>query len=496
MYASAPVQTLMASRRQLLFAACFFALPFLLWQLASLGEEYSLPGAHLWPKPFCSVTVSTAEGDVVVSAPQTRNHVAVASTFGFHHDVYMAVVWTLQRVMDRSSAGGSVEVYAPQPFGFEFQTIVDTLQLYRGEVKNPDDLIDDINRNTGDGGIDMVVLGTCEFDLRGGPWVEELLSAWDARDDAHKFMLVCIVHNIIDDTWQRSIPAWSRRNAIRILPISGHVAAAFRRSFLISADSPDASIRSAGYEYIPVDVHVPVLDVPLSKDHQSSRILSDAVIQGSFSTDRRDYLEIFSELKESLARDPTTWGYLPLAADDASYIVDTSLADPPFRLFLVGSGYLEIPHELENIIFIRNGLNYSDFYALMSTMDICVPAFSPHNGYYDSQASSTFAMAVECNVPILVTERIKNSYTYVNDDRAVVTRPAAMREVEALRALRSRDASYFLHRTGIPLDTPTAHAAEAMMHLGWVRSEEEFRSFKQDIWKANDRVVERLLRDM
>jgi hypothetical protein len=99
-------------------------------------------------------------------------------------------------------------------------------------------------------------------------------------------------------------------------------------------------------------------------------------------------------------------------------------------------------------------------------------------------------------VPLLVTERIKKTYTYVNDDRAVVTRPAAMREVEALRALRSRDASYFLHRTGIPIDSPTGHAAEAMLRLGWVRSEEESRAFKQEIWRANDRVVERLLRDM
>jgi len=343
----------------------------------------------------------------------------------------------------------------------------------------------------------LVVLGTCEVDLRGG-WSEDLLSAWDARDAAHKFKLVCIVHNVDDSNWQRSITEWARRRAIRILPISEHVAAAFRQSFLLSADSPDASIRLAGYEHIHIDVHVPVLDIPIAVDHKPSRILSDAVVQGTFFSDRRDYLEIFAELKESLLRDPKVWGYLPLAEEDpdASYAVDTTLADPPFRLFLVGSGYLEIPHELKNMVLIRAGLNYSDFYALMSDMDICVPAFSGGPGYYEAQASSTFAMAVECNVPILVTERIKAAYTYVNDDRAVVTRPAAMREVEALRALRSGDASFFLHRTGIPLDSATAQAAEGMVRLGWVRSDEDFQSFKQDIWKANERVVERILRDV
>lgn len=46
-----------------------------------------------------------------------------------------------------------------------------------------------------------------------------------------------------------------------------------------------------------------------------------------------------------------------------------------------------------------------EFYALMSEMDICVPAFSTQSadhGYYEAQASSTFAMAVECNVRCLI----------------------------------------------------------------------------------------------
>ncbi|KAJ6623988.1 hypothetical protein B0H10DRAFT_1785286 [Mycena sp. CBHHK59/15] len=372
--------------------------------------------------------------------------------------------------MGQNRSGGTVEVYAPLPFAFEFQKVVETLQLYHGEVKDPEALISDLNSNVGDGGIDMVILGTCEVDLRYGPWQEDLLAAWDARDSAHKFKLACIVHN--DVAWQHSIIEWSRRSAIRILPISEHVAVAFRRSFLISADSTDASIRSAGYEYIPIDVHVPVLDIPLAKDPQPSLILSDAVIQGSFSADRRDYMHIFAELIESLSRDPKVWGYFPLGPENASYTVDTALPDPPFRLFLVGSGYLEIPSELENIV--------PDFYALMSQMDICVPAFS-ESGYYDVQASSTlqWRSSATC-VPILVTERIKAAYTYANDDRAVVTRPAAMREVEALRALRSRDVSHFLHANGIPSDSPIGHAAASMMRLGWMRSTTEFRGSRRE----------------
>jgi hypothetical protein len=39
----------------------------------------------------------------------------------------------------------------------------------------------------------------------------------------------------------------------------------------------------------------------------------------------------------------------------------------------------------------------AEFYELMSQMDVCVPAFAEF-GYYRMQASSTFAMAVQCNV--------------------------------------------------------------------------------------------------
>ncbi|KAJ7859134.1 hypothetical protein B0H14DRAFT_3630747 [Mycena olivaceomarginata] len=377
----------------------------------------------------------------------------------------MSLVWTLERVMGRSPTGGVVEVYAPNGFDHGFQTIVDLLGLHHGDNRHSDELIEAINSNMSDGGIDLVVLGTCEF-----WWFQSMacntFGCMGARDAAHKFQLVCIVHHVQDlQWWQHWVTQWSRRNAIRILSISEHVAAAFRRAFVINADSLDATMRLAGYEHIRVDAHVPVLDIPV----------------GSFASDRLEYLVIFADLKESLAHDPKVWGYLSLGAeDDASYIFDTTLPDPSFRLFLIGSGSLEIPQELKNMVLIRDDLNYPEFYNLMSNMDICLPAFRGDNEYYEEQASSTFAMAVECNVPILVPERIKNLYTYVDDDRAVVTRPAAMREIEAVRTLLTRDTT----------------GAASMLKLGWMQSAGESRAFKEQIWRADDRVVERMLRDL
>jgi hypothetical protein len=91
---------------------------------------------------------------------------------------------------------------------------------------------------------------------------------------------------------------------------------------------------------------------------------------------------------------------------------------------------------------------------------------------------------------------MRASYTYVDDDRAIVTRPAAMHAVEALRALCSGDASYFFQWSGISRDLAVVHGVDDMMRLGWRRLEGEFRAFKQGIWSTNDLVLERLLRDM
>ncbi|KAJ7312333.1 hypothetical protein DFH08DRAFT_897285 [Mycena albidolilacea] len=477
----------MLSGRALILTALF-----LICQFVFLNQRCSPP------EPGGSSCPAIVSEDGTHPSIQKRHRVAVATTYGVHMDVYMSLVWTLQRVMDRSQTGGTVEVYAPFPFIFDFRTVVETLRLYRGEVKKPDALIDAINHNMGAGGIDMVVLGTCEIDLR-SPWGESLLSAWDARDHDHKFKLICIVHNGPETSPQKTIEDFSRRNALRILPISEHVAATQRRSFLTRADSLDVSVRSAGYEHIPIDVHVPVLDIPAAVDKSPLRILSNVVIQGNFAHERRDYRNLFNDLLRSLSEDPKVWGYLPLDGENATYVVDTALrvAGSPFRLFFVGSGTaIQIPQELENIVLIRSRLNYVDFYAFMSTMDISLPVFPANNAYYDAKASSTFAMAIECNVPILVTTRIRTSYKHVDDDRAVVTRPAAMREVDALRALRTQDASNFLQRTGNSWDPATVQAVENMMRRGWVRSEEDFHAVKQNIWTANDRVVERLLGDI
>jgi hypothetical protein len=111
-----------------------------------------------------------ALGDEVLSAnplalqsiSQTHRNVVVASAFGAHFDVYMTVAWTLKRIMVKER--GNLQVYAPTPFLFNFQEVVDRYGLYKGEIQDPNDLLGDIKSGGHDGGIDLVILGTCEIE--------------------------------------------------------------------------------------------------------------------------------------------------------------------------------------------------------------------------------------------------------------------------------------------------------------------------------------------
>ncbi|KDR85772.1 hypothetical protein GALMADRAFT_386332 [Galerina marginata CBS 339.88] len=174
--------------------------------------------------------------------------------------------------------------------------------------------------------------------------------------------------------------------------------------------------------------------------------------------------------------------------DSRSYVPDTNLEHPPFRLHLVGNGNIDIPDELKNLIVFHTGLNYTEYYHLMGGMDV--------------QASSTIAMCMEVDLPILGLQQLREAYTHIDDDRITITRPAVMSEVDALKALRTGDSSSFLasdpSHSGITLGSHpgTRKAVEEMMQAGWIRSKEGIEACKQNTWTVNEMVVKRILRDI
>lgn len=96
---------------------------------------------------------------VVAEESVKRKHIAIASVFGFHFDVYMALAWTLERILDKVP-DSELQVFA-DPFYYGFQSVVDGLGLYHGPRNNREDFIPYLRNNPA---LDMVVLGTCEVE--------------------------------------------------------------------------------------------------------------------------------------------------------------------------------------------------------------------------------------------------------------------------------------------------------------------------------------------
>ena len=218
--------------------------------------------------------------------------------------------------------------------------------------------------------------------------------------------------------------------------------------------------------------------------------------------------------------DSQTWGYRSADDGSPSLVEDTSLSNP-FKLHLVGHGWLDVPEELKNVVVFHNDLGYREFYDVMASMDLCLPALNPSYGYFWSTASSTVVMCSQVNVssmksmascslsnlihvqtPMLVTQRFRKAYSYLDDDRVLVTHPAVMSEVDAIKALRTQDASEFLSSdpSGLGLvmgsHAGVRMAVESMLRHGWVRPKSGFEGWKAGVWARNDAVMARILSDL
>lgn len=110
--------------------------------------------------------------------------------------------------------------------------------------------------------------------------------------------------------------------------------------------------------------------------------------------------------------------------------------------------------------------------------------------------------AMDMQTPMLVTQRFRDSYSFIDDDRVLVTHPAVMSEIDAIKALRTGDASDFLASdpsgSGLTMGSHAGvrHAVEDMLHKGWVRSKSDFEEWKQDVWAGNDDALVRILSDI
>ncbi|KAG9022344.1 hypothetical protein FRB95_014926 [Tulasnella sp. JGI-2019a] len=444
---------------------------------------------------------------------QPRRHVAIATSFPPHFEVYMPIAWTVSKLLPKSPRG-TVQVYHNSgKFNDGYEKILQRTGMYDTEMggngqglkKALEALIADVASNSlfdedGDVGamIDMIVFGTCEFDLE--RWNDALLRIWDSRPADQKFKIVCMVHNGRGaENWlPKYAPEWAARESLRIVTIAEHVAEYFSKYVHNLADRPEP-FRSSLFEHVAVDVHYPVAPwAPIqASEHRfpDTKGLAHVAIMGNLWPNRREYLQWFEDLLASLKKDPSRWGYLPLVSTTSSYEPDLSSPLTPFKLHLVGSdGQVQIPNILKNVVEHNDALEYSEFYALIGSMDVIIPAYvqDENVGYYTAQSSSAVHTSVQLNVPILGTHRMRNSYKYINDDRLLITRPQALREVETILALRTGSTNHILNRHN---STRLMQEVDEMIRLGWKRPLSGFLNLKKELWKRNEQVIWSMLTD-
>ena len=121
-------------------------------------------------------------GDSKASAPTDdpppfrHKHVAFATDFGAHFDVYMAFVKTVHDVLSQDSESypdWSIQVFDGVPFGHGFSDVVDRIDLYQGPYRPTNELVD-VMRYDGVHGleeenkagkiVDLLIFGTCEIE--------------------------------------------------------------------------------------------------------------------------------------------------------------------------------------------------------------------------------------------------------------------------------------------------------------------------------------------
>ena len=156
----------------LLLISCFFLAfftlerewtPYLREPESPFSDQRTLydEAAHAPSIPAEPDLPTTLSLNTSTSGSIVRQHIVVASSFPHHFDVFLAVVWSLERVLS-SLPQSRVRVFA-EPFDYGFQDIVVNLGLYSGQRQGSADFLPFLRSDNGRS-VNLVVLGTCEIE--------------------------------------------------------------------------------------------------------------------------------------------------------------------------------------------------------------------------------------------------------------------------------------------------------------------------------------------
>lgn len=177
-------------------------------------------------------------------------------------------------------------------------------------------------------------------------------------------------------------------------------------------------------------------------------------LQGNYEPTRRNFTHVFeglAEIKGMLApKAELTTSENDFADSEIGFIPSVSV-----RLHMVGSGTRPpVPEEVADIVTFDEKLNFTDFYATLSHMSAILPAFADED-YFTLKASSSVPAALIAGAPIIASQKMLASYSYLEEAAAwvigenqtdfdviweVVKAPAWQRDekVENAKALRKK----------------------------------------------------------
>ncbi len=168
---SRPSDSRMASRRLPTYGVAAALTLGILWLLSysfsSLGSsDYTGIGRSHFNQAQAEFEASHPPTTPHDPAPALRRrNITFASSFVYHGDVYMTLAKSMGDIFDAEDVPGQINVFA-QPFPFGFEEVVEDLHLWthRGVRAQHDDFIPFLNAETGDGGVDLIILGTCQYE--------------------------------------------------------------------------------------------------------------------------------------------------------------------------------------------------------------------------------------------------------------------------------------------------------------------------------------------
>ncbi|WVQ95756.1 hypothetical protein IAU59_002855 [Kwoniella sp. CBS 9459] len=320
--------------------------------------------------------------------------------------------------------------------------------------------------------IDLTIHISCDHAFWNWPKNKPAYEAMKANENME---VVCMLHeleNLKDDeriSWEKAMS----QGRLTYLTLSKHVKTFLRSEVLKWADK----YREVRWGKVAVEEFVPIfpvdpaslpdsetVDVSAHFPKSSEKIPSRLAILGNIQTWRRNYNPIIKDLHQALQADPALWGYEPLSTSvvNATYQPSRDATRPPVSLHFIGSlapsSKLEIPDSMRDMVHIHSGLAYTDFYRLLGSMDLVLPAFIGWT-YLEKKLSSAIPAGIVSKVPILGSELLLNAYQFLREPSVILHQPG-MTEIEAIASLRQLidPSSPSSSSSLIPLDARTTSA--------------------------------------